>query len=76
MCMFGRLLGAIRHLDIYASVLHCTRIVRKKERKKSISFNVIEVIDRSRSSELKYDLPPDLKMNLMICTKTGKNVML
>ena len=50
-----------------ASVLHCTRIV-----KKNVNFNVIEVIDLSRSSEVKSDLPPDLKMSLMVGTNAGK----
>ena len=43
---------------------------------RNVNFNVIEVIDLSQPSEVKSDLRPDLKTNLMVGTSTGKNVML
>ena len=49
-------------------------ITLHQNREKNVSFNVIEVIDLSRSSEVKSDLSPDLKMNFMVCTNTGKKL--
>ena len=63
MCMFGRLLGAIRHLDIYASVLHvsvCTiHVSEVTDLTVLLAYSLCSVHIKNESAADNHNIPND-----------------